>query len=324
MAKGLAREAGLSSEALAALVGSGPQARIVAEDVRRAVATNATQGSARAGAVPPAGGAGGAGTAGAVPPAGGAGTAPKASGAVDPFSPQALADALERPYTITPLSGVRRAIATRLTESKQRIPHYYLYANCRVDALVELRGTLNRANEGKFKLSLNDFIVRALALALRDEPQANCAYDANGIVQWGSVDLSIAVATEDGLFTPVVRDADTLSLPEISKAVRELAGRARKGKLKPQEYLGGCFTLSNLGMFGVSDFTAVINPPQSGILAVGAAEASAVVGADGRLEVGKVLRIALSLDHRAVDGAVGAQLLRRIRGLLEQPLLLAL
>ncbi|MGR4001328.1 MAG: 2-oxo acid dehydrogenase subunit E2 [Alphaproteobacteria bacterium] len=301
LARRLAREAKLDP---ASLTGSGPLGRIIAEDVRSAVAHNISRPHISQSQI--------------------SRQKPATKSAIDPLSAKALADALERSYTLKPMSAVRRVIASRLSESKQRIPHYYLNANCRVDALTRLRAEINKQAEGAYKLSINDFIVRAMALALRDVPQANCAFDEEGIVYWQSVDLSIAVATEDGLFTPVVHNADTLSLPELSSTIGTLAKKARSGTLKPQEYLGGSFSVSNLGMFGVSDFSAVINPPQCGILAVGAAENSAVVSKSGQLEVGQILRLTFSLDHRAIDGALGAQLLARLRNHLENPLLLAL
>ena len=249
LARRLATEAGL---ALAGIQGTGPEGRIIAEDIRRAAAAAAAKPAAAAGTA-----------------------APKSSGSL---SARALAEALERPFELQPLSNVRRTIAARLSESKREVPHYYLARNCRIDSLLALRGTLNASApegaEGKaaWKLSLNDLVLRATALALRDQPRSNCSFDESGLVFWQTVDLAFAVATEDGLFTPVLREADQLLLPELSSAVRSLAAKARAGRLKPQEYLGGSFAVSNLGMFGVSDFAAVINPPQAGILAVGAAE----------------------------------------------------
>ena len=318
LARRLAAEGGI---VLDGLLGTGPGGRIIAQDVRAqagqlAVAdtrhtTHNTQ------AHPTSNGQRNGSTAQTAPQ----GTS---NAAADPFSPLDLAKALDRPHHLEALTPTRRIIADRLLESKQRIPHYYLNANCAADGLLELRTRLNESAKGAWKLSLNDLIVRAFAMALEETPSANCAFDEQGLVYWDSVDLAIAVATEDGLFTPVVRDAERLDLPALSSAIGDLAKRARSGRLKPQEYLGGCFSVSNLGMFGVSDFSAVINPPQAGILAVGAAEESVRVGADGTLEAGHTLRLSLSLDHRAIDGAVGARLLQALRRHIESPLLLAL
>ena len=321
LARRLAREGGI---VLDGLLGTGPSGRIVADDIRQAAAVQATQ--ATGGATHPQATQTN-GTAKLSPSAMGApavGAPATGKAAADPFSPLDLAQALDRPHRVEALTPTRKVVASRLTESKQRIPHYALSANCRADALLALRASLNQAAAGAWKVSVNDLIVRAMVLALEDTPAANCAFDERGLVFWQSVDMAIAVATEDGLFTPVVRDAETLSLRELSDAIRDLAGRARTGKLKPQEYLGGSFSVSNLGMFGVSDFVAVINPPQAGILAVGAAEPTVYSTATGEFELGQSLRLTLSLDHRALDGAVGATLLQALRGHIESPLLLAL
>ena len=313
LARRLAQEGGI---VLAGLAGSGPGGRIVADDIRQAAATQATGRAINPQAAQTNG------TAKPSPSAGGAPMARKA--AADPFSPLDLAEALQRPYRLEALTPTRKVVASRLTESKQRIPHYTLSANCRADSLLGLRVALNQAAAGEWKVSLNDLIVRAMVMALEETPAANCAFDERGLVFWQSVDISIAVATEDGLFTPVVRAAETLSLRQLSDSIRDLAGRARAGKLKPQEYLGGSFSVSNLGMFGVSDFVAVINPPQAGILAVGAAEPTVYGKKAGGFEAGNSLRLTLSLDHRALDGAVGATLLQALRRHIESPLLLAL
>ena len=305
LARRLAKEAGVS---LAGLAGSGPHGRVIADDIRRAASVALAQpetsaASANTSAAP----------------------ARKTGAVTDPLSAKALADALKRGYTLKPITPVRRVIAERLTLSKQRIPHYSLNANCRADELIRLRAQINQHADGAYKLSVNDFIVRAAALALAQTPEANCAYDENeGMVFWNSVDISVAVATEDGLFTPVVRDADRLALPELAAEISALARAAREGSLKPQQYLGGSFSVSNLGMFGVSDFNAVINPPQCGILAVGAAEPHLYPADGGGAETGQRLRVTLSLDHRAIDGALGAKLLAKLRHLLEHPLLIAI
>ncbi len=224
--------------------------------------------------------------------------------------------------TELPLSNMRKTIARRLTESKQTIPHYYLSVDCELNRLLGLRKELNARDES-FKLSVNDFVVRAVALALRKVPEANAAWSETAILQYDTVDVSVAVAIPDGLITPIVRDADRKGLASISAEVKDLAARARDRKLLPHEYQGGSFSVSNLGMFGIREFAAVINPPQSGILAVGAGEKRAVVK-DDALAVATVMTCTLSADHRIIDGAIGAQLLTAFKGYLEEPLTMLL
>ena len=268
---------------LGTLTGSGPKGRIVKVDIEAAV--------------------GGAPTAAAAP-------------AAAPSVPAVGA------YTEVPLSNIRKTIARRLTESKQTIPHYYLSVDCELDRLLALRKELNARDEG-FKLSVNDFVIRAVALALRKVPEANAAWSETAILRYGSVDVSVAVAIEDGLITPIVRNADHKGLATISAEVKDLATRARERKLAPEEYQGGSFTVSNLGMFGIREFAAVINPPQSGILAVGAGEKRAVVK-DDALAVATVMSCTLSADHRVIDGATGAQLLAAFKAFVEEPLTMLL
>ena len=229
-------------------------------------------------------------------------------------------------FTSIPHSNVRKVIARRLQESKQTVPHFYLTADCRIDKLLDMRKALNAASpegDGAFKISVNDFVVKAVAKAMVEVPEANAMWTDDAILQFNSVDISIAVATPSGLITPIVRNADYLGLAGISSTVKALAGRARDGSLMPEEYTGGGFTISNLGMYGVKDFAAIINPPQACILAVGAGEQRPVVE-DGQLAVGTVMCCTLSVDHRCVDGAVGAQFLAAFKRIIEEPATLAL
>jgi len=216
-----------------------------------------------------------------------------------------------------PHTGMRRAIARRLTESKQQVPHFYLTVDCRMDALLALRAQANHG--GAIKLSVNDFIVRAAALALREVPEVNASWHDDDIEFHAGADISVAVATDGGLVTPIVRDADVKPLSAISGEIAELAGRAKVNRLKPEEFTGGSLTVSNLGMYGISQFAAIINPPQAAILAVGAAERRPVVDEDGQLAAATVMTVTLSTDHRVVDGAVGARWLAAFRALIENP-----
>ena len=218
------------------------------------------------------------------------------------------------------VTGMRRVIAERLQEAKQTIPHFYLSLDCDIDRLLEARREINDAGH---RVSVNDFIIRALALALRDVPDANVQWGGDVIRRFAHVDLSVAVAVEGGLVTPVIRDAASRSLLDIATAMRDLADRARSGKLMPEEYQGGSFTLSNLGMYGIREFDAVINPPQAGILAVGAGYPRPVAR-DGTLTVATLMSTTLSADHRVIDGAIGAALLNTFRNLIESPIPLLL
>ncbi|WP_241118546.1 pyruvate dehydrogenase complex dihydrolipoamide acetyltransferase [Achromobacter xylosoxidans] len=216
-----------------------------------------------------------------------------------------------------PHSGMRRAIARRLTESKQQVPHFYLTVDCRMDALLALRAQANQG--GAVKLSVNDFIVRAAALALREVPEVNASWHEDAIEFHAGADISVAVATDGGLVTPIVRDADVKPLSAIAAEIVELAGRAKVNRLKPEEFTGGSLTVSNLGMYGIKQFAAIINPPQAAILAVGAAERRPVVDDNGDLKAATVMTVTLSADHRVVDGAVGARWLAAFRALIEAP-----
>ncbi|HEY7854602.1 MAG TPA: dihydrolipoamide acetyltransferase family protein, partial [Aquiluna sp.] len=212
---------------------------------------------------------------------------------------------------------MRKAIARRLTESKSTVPHFYLTAHCQVDELLELRKRLNEASS--IKISVNDMVIRAVAAAFQEVPEANVVWQPDHMLHYESVDLAVAVATEGGLLTPVIRGVEKRSLSNIASTVRELAERSRAGKLRQDELEGGSFAITNLGMFGTEEFSAIINPPQSGILAVGAASERAVV-VGGEIAVRNVMTVTLSADHRAVDGALAAQWLSAFQRRIENPL----
>ena len=221
-----------------------------------------------------------------------------------------------------PNNKIRKVIARRLTAAKQDIPHFYLTIDCELDALLDVRRQLNEHLAGSgIKVSVNDCVVKAAALALADVPAANASWSEDAIHQYGAVDISVAVATANGLITPIVRDADAKPLAEISREMKELAARAIAGKLKPDEFNGGGFSVSNLGMYGVKEFSAIINPPQSCILAVGAGEKRPVVRGD-KVAIATVMTCTLSVDHRTVDGAIGAELLSAFKKYIERPALL--
>jgi pyruvate dehydrogenase E2 component (dihydrolipoamide acetyltransferase) len=217
---------------------------------------------------------------------------------------------------------MRKVIARRLTEAKQTIPHFYLSMDCELDALLKLRQELNGRDGADYKLSVNDFVIKAAALALRKVPDANASFGGDKIYRYQDVDIGVAVAIAEGLVTPVIRKADQKGLAAISREMRDLSGRARDPggmKLKPEEYQGGSLSISNLGMYGVRDFVAVINPPQAAILAIGAGEKRPVVKNDA-LASATVMTVTLSIDHRVLDGAIGAQLLQAFKGYIEDPL----
>ena len=281
LARKLARESGISVDELK---GSGPGGRIVRRDVERHVAESPS-------------------------------SAPAPARAATTSAPLAAAG-----EELVPHSPMRRAIARRLTESKQNVPHFYLVAECRVDALLAMRAQAN-SNPARPKLSVNDFVLKAVAAAFRAVPEANVAWSDEGMRRFDGVDIAVAVATEGGgLLTPVVRGVDRLTVTEVSAAVADLAGRAREGRLRQEELEGGSTTVSNLGMFGTREFSAIINPPQASILAVGAAADEAVV-VDGQVTVAKVMRCTLSADHRAIDGALAARWLAAFTEAIENPVL---
>ncbi len=279
----MAAQAGID---LATLAGSGADGKIVKADIDAALGAGAE-----------------------IPPAPVAPTASPAPATVAP----AAGD------TEIPLSLMRKTIARRLTESKQTVPHFYQLVECDIERLNGLLEELNSRDGADYKLTINDFLVRALALALKAFPDVNTSWGETVLLQHNSVDVAVAVATEGGLITPIVRQADHKGLAEISATVRELAGRARQGKLMPEEYQGGSFTISNLGMFGITEFSAIINPPQSGIVAVGVGEQRPLVR-DGALAIAALMTCTFSFDHRVVDGVLGAHFVNAFKGFVEDPL----
>jgi pyruvate dehydrogenase E2 component (dihydrolipoyllysine-residue acetyltransferase) len=301
LARRLAKEAGID---LGRITGSGPHGRVIARDV---VAAKEGK-SLRALAAAPAA-------------AGAAATAPAMS------DQQIRALYADGSYDFIPHDGMRRTIAQRLTTSIQTIPHFYLTVDCDISKLLAAREEINAAapkdKEGKpaYKLSVNDFVIKALALALQRAPQANVSWTEAAMLRHQHSDIGVAVALPGGLITPIIRNAETKSLSAISNEMKDLAARARARKLKPQEYQGGSSSVSNLGMFGIKDFTAVINPPQSTILAVGAGEERAVVR-NGKIEAAHIMSVTMSCDHRAVDGALGAVLIGAFKALIENPVMM--
>ena len=297
LARRLAKDAGLN---LSRVQGSGPHGRVIARDIEDAKSGKGMRGPA------------------AAP---GAAIAPSMSDA------QIRALYEEGSYELVPHDGMRRTIAQRLTASVQTVPHFYETMDCDIGKLVAAREEINAATpkdkDGKpaYKLSVNDFVIKALALALQRVPDANVSWTEAGMLKHKHSDVGVAVALPGGLITPIVRSAESKSLSVISNEMRDLAARARARKLKPHEYQGGSSSVSNLGMFGIKDFTAVINPPQSTILAVGAGEERAVVR-NGQLAVATIMSVTLSCDHRSVDGALGAELIVAFKKLIENPVMM--
>lgn len=307
LAKRIAKDGGVD---IASVRGSGPHGRVVEKDVRAAIS--------------------GGGAKPAAAPAAAAAPAPAAKPAAPQLAPSASADQVKAmfeagTYEEVPLDGMRKTIAKRLVESKQTVPHFYLSLDCELDALMALREQINAAagkdKDGKpaYKLSVNDFVIKALAIALQRVPAANAVWAEDRILKMKHSDVGVAVAIEGGLFTPVVRKAEQKTLTAISAEVKDMAGRARNRRLKPEEYSGGSTAVSNLGMFGIKNFQAVINPPQGTILAVGAGE-SRVVVKNGAPVVVQAMTVTLSCDHRVVDGALGAELLAAFKQLIESPM----
>jgi pyruvate dehydrogenase E2 component (dihydrolipoamide acetyltransferase) len=296
----MAQQAGLD---LGTINGSGPQGRIVKADIEVALsAARATPAPAQARLA----------------------AAPQPPPAPSPAlsKERVLALAGNPPFTERPLTPMRRVIARRLTESKQTVPHFYLTIDCEIDELLKIRTELN-AKSDAYRISVNDFVIRATALALRQIPAANASWSDDAILLWDTVDIAVAVALDDGLITPIVKAADRKGLAAIANETKDLAARARAGKLKLEEFQGGTFSISNLGMFGVRDFAAVINPPHGGILAIGAGEPRPVVK-NGALAIATMISCTLACDHRVVDGAVGAQFLAAFKKLVEDPLTMLL
>ncbi len=285
LARRMAEQQGID---LASVKGTGPNGRIVKADIE-----------AHAGAAP-------------------AGVTATPSTAA-PAATVATAIAGETPFELVSVNNIRKVVARRLTESKQQVPHFYMTVDCEIDELLKVRADLNaRAKDGEFKISVNDMVIKASAVALMQVPAANASWSDDGIKMYSQADISVAVAIDDGLITPIVRNANGKGLRTISEDMRDLAAKARDGKLVLEEYQGGTFSISNLGMFGIKDFQAVINPPQGCILAVGAGEERPIVK-DGALAIATVMSCTLSVDHRVVDGAIGARLLGAIKRYIEYP-----
>ncbi|ABQ32011.1 pyruvate dehydrogenase complex dihydrolipoamide acetyltransferase [Acidiphilium cryptum] len=293
LARRMAQQAGID---LATLKGSGPNGRIVKADI------DAARGSGPEAAAP----------------------APKAPAAAPPAQAAAAPAApITAPHDAIPHSSMRKVIAKRLQAAKQTIPHFYLSMDVELDALLKLRAELNaqspKEGPGAFKLSVNDLIIKAVAVALRRVPAANASFTEEAMIRYHDVDISVAVAIPDGLITPIIRKADQKGLAAISNEMKDLAARAKAGKLKPDEFQGGSFSISNLGMYGISSFSAIINPPQGGILAIGAGEKRPVVKGE-QIAIATMMTVTLSCDHRVVDGAVGAEFLAAFKSIVERPL----
>jgi pyruvate dehydrogenase E2 component (dihydrolipoamide acetyltransferase) len=288
LARRIAEQKGVD---LKSIQGTGPHGRIVKSDVENAKASAPAPQAQK--------------------------SAPTSSG---PDAKQ-LADMLGMEYTEIPNNNIKKVTARRLTEAKQTIPHFYLSVDCVLDKLLAARVAMNDAADGAYKLSVNDFVIKANAMALKAYPPANVSWTDDAVLQYKHADISIAVATPNGLITPIIKAAETKSLSEISNEMKDLAKRAKEGKLKPVEFQGGTFSISNLGMFGVKNFQAIVNPPQSCIMAVGAGEERVVVE-NGQMVVRTVMTVTLSTDHRSVDGAVGAEYLQHFKKFIENPVLM--
>jgi pyruvate dehydrogenase E2 component (dihydrolipoamide acetyltransferase) len=291
LARRMAAQAGVD---LAALSGTGPGGRIVRADIEAAVK----------------------------------GDAPVAAAAPAPVAPKAPSAPITAPHRVVPHSSMRKVIARRLAEAKSSIPHFYVSMDVEIDELITLGEKLNSKSSARDKpdsyfITINDLVIKAAAATLRNVPTVNASWTDEGMVFYDDVDISIAVSIPDGLITPIVRKADQKGLLTISREMKDLAGRARAGKLKPEEFQGGGFSISNMGMFGVSSFSAIINPPQAGILAVGAGQKRAVVK-NGELAIATVMTVTLSVDHRVIDGALAATWLKAFKGIVEDPLSLML
>ncbi len=295
LARRMAAQAGVD---LASVQGSGPNGRVVKADVEAAM--------------------------GRPKPAPAAAPAPAPAAAPAPKAP---APVITAPHTTVPHSSIRKVIARRLSEAKQTIPHFYVSMDIEIDALLKLRAELNakspKDGPASFKLSVNDLVIKATAVALRRFPTVNASWTDDAMIQYDDVDISIAVSTPTGLITPIIRKADGKGLAAISNEMKDLAARAKTGKLKPEEFQGGGFSISNMGMYGVSNFSAIINPPQAGILAVAAGQQRPVVK-DGALAIATVMTCTLSVDHRVIDGALAAEFIQALKGIIEEPLSLML
>lgn len=301
LARRIAKDKGLD---LSAIKGSGPRGRIIKADVE-----NAQPGAAKPATSPDA------------PKVDALGQKPAMPTGMS--SDQVIKMFEGRDFEEVKLDAMRKTVAARLTEAKQTIPHFYLRRDIRLDALLKFRGQLNKQLESKgVKLSVNDFIIKACALALQEVPDANAVWAGDRILRLKPSDVAVAVAIEGGLFTPVLKDAHLKSLSALSAEMKDLASRAKSKKLAPHEYQGGSFAISNLGMFGIDNFDAVINPPHGSILAVGAGVKKPVIGADGEITAATVMSVTLSVDHRVIDGALGADFLKAIAANLEEPMMM--
>jgi pyruvate dehydrogenase E2 component (dihydrolipoamide acetyltransferase) len=298
LARRIADQKGLD---LTQIKGTGPRGRIIKADVEGVSQTETPKAAAPQQAAQP--------------------TSAPATVASGPSADAVAKMYADREYEEVTLNGMRKTIAARLTEAKQTVPHFYLRRDIELDALMAFRAELNGqlAPRG-VKLSVNDFIIKACALALQEVPDANAVWAGDKVFKLKPSDVAVAVAIEGGLFTPVLKDAEMKSLSALSAEMKDLAARARDRKLAPHEYQGGSFAISNLGMFGIDNFDAVINPPHGAILAVGAGTKKPVVGGDGELAIATVMSVTLSVDHRVIDGALGAQLLNAIKANLEAPM----
>ncbi|RKK06130.1 pyruvate dehydrogenase complex dihydrolipoamide acetyltransferase [Pseudoroseomonas wenyumeiae] len=301
LAKRMAQQAGID---LSGIKGSGPNGRIVKADVEGA--SSAPKPAAQPQAAAPS-------------------TQPQAAAPAP--APKAPAPTITAPHTAVPNSSMRKVIARRLSESKSTVPHFYVTMDIEIDALLKLRADLNarapKEGPGAFKLSVNDLVIKAAARVLRQYPNVNASWTDDAIIQYHDVDISVAVSIPDGLITPIIRKADQKGLAAISSEMKDLASRAKAGKLKPEEFQGGGFSISNMGMFGVKDFSAIINPPQAGILAVSAGEQRPMVK-NGALAIATVMTCTLSVDHRVVDGALAAEFIAAFKKVVEDPLSLML
>ena len=309
LAKRIAQQSGVS---LAGIKGTGPNGRIVKADVEAA----AKGGNSVAAAAPVP----------AAAPVAAAAPAPVAAPA-PAAAPKPAAPVITAPHTAVPNSTMRKVIARRLSESKATVPHFYVSMDIELDALLKLRADLNgrspKDGPGAFKLSVNDLIIKAAGVALRRVPKVNATYTDEATILYHDVDISVAVSIPDGLITPIIRNADIKGLAQISNEMKDLAARAKAGKLKPEEFQGGGFSISNMGMFGVTSFAAIVNPPQAGILAVAAGTQRPVVK-NGELAVATVMTCTLSVDHRVVDGALGAEWMAEFKKIVEDPISLML
>lgn len=303
IARKLAKDAGVD---VSQITGTGPSGRVVRRDVEASVANGAVAAQPVAAPAP------------ASPVVAASAAAPEAPAPVSTSASKEIASQeYSSTYSTIPHTSMRKAIARRLTESKSTVPHFYLNADCAVDELLALRKKINESSQ--VKISVNDMVVRAVAAAFEDVPDANVVWGPDAMIKYESVDISIAVSTDGGLLTPVIRGVEKRSLSNIARTITDLAERSRAGKLRQEELNGGSFAVTNLGMFGTSSFSAILNPPQSGILAVGAASPKAVV-VDGEITIVTIMSVTLSADHRAVDGALAAQWLAAFKIRIENPL----